>query len=253
MDKQNLSEDTLTAVNALSRKLDYPVKDITEGILKVMKEKGIEEGKAYSTWKRFNRNLFKSKTYEFIVFGRTEMATVPVRSRKDPEVKEDKDVANLNVIVKSDEGLKAYVMSFWEDQAPLAENYEVGGHYRGRLSLTNRGYANVVGKGGEKVTDPTIPALEQLIPKIKGADIGDAGKNIGKFGFYTGMAANVTDKGVEVDSATALPVMCWTSSIEDVPNIDEGDEVLVFGRAYENKSADVNMSASAIFKLEVVE
>ena len=249
MSNEDLSEDMLSAVNALSRKLDYPAKDIEKGIVKIMKEKSLEEAKAYSTWKRSNRGLFKSKNYEFIVFGKTEMATVPVRSRVDPEVKENKDVSNINVIVKTDDGLKAYVMSFWEEDASLAEEYEVGKHYSGRLTLTTKGYANIIGKTNGVVKEPSIPQLEKLIPKIKGADISDAVSNIGKFGFYVGMVANVTDKGVEVDSPTALPVMCWTSSIEDVPNISEGDEVLVFGRSYENRSADVNLSASAIFKL----
>jgi len=249
MSKEDLTEETLVAINALSRKIDYPVADIKTGIVKIMKDKSFEEKKAYSTWKKNNRGLFKSKTYEFLVFGKTELATVPVRSRDDPEVKEDKDVANLNVIIKTEDGLKAYVMSFWEEDAILAENYDVGSHYTGRLMLTTKGYANIIGTLSEKVTEPTIPTLDKLIPKVKGADIGDAGKNVGKFGFYVGMVANVTDKGVEVDSPVALPVMCWTSNIEEMPDISEGDEVLVFGRAYENKSADVNLSASAIFKL----
>jgi len=247
-----ISEGIANAIGTLAKKLDVDETEMRTSIEKLMTDKKLPDATALAEWKRRNRGLFRSKNYDFIVFGKTNPRTAKVKDRDHPGELVEKEVSNLDIIVKSESGLKAYVISFWGENADSTEGFEVGSVYRARLALGAGGYANIIQKADKaevkKVKSSDIPPLEQLLKKIKADDIAVASEKGKAYGFYTGFVTRINEKGVELDSIASLPVMCWISDVAgDVPDLEQGSTALLFGRPYTNQKGETNISVHAIF------
>ena len=246
-----ISDGIGNAIVTLSKKLDIDEKQMREGVEKIMKEKNLPDATALAQWKRNNRGLFTSKNYEFIVFGKTAIKEVNILNKKTEE-KEPRRVSNVDIIAKTETGLKVYVISLWDDASEAVDTIEIGTKYQGRLNLGSKGFASLVSPKGKlqlkKLKESQVPDLKDIIPKLKSEDISVAYDKIGTYGFFKGVVTRVGEKLLEVDSPTSLPVQCWISDIlGDVPEIEEGKNAIVFGRPYQNAKGEVHMSAHVVY------
>ena len=249
---ETLSEGIGTAIETLAKKLDIEPKAMREGVERIMKEKAVPDATALAQWKRNNRGLFASKNYEFVTFGKTAVKTIPVMNKKTEE-KEDRNVSNVDIIVKTETGLKVYVISLWGEAADAVDAIEIGTKYKGRLSLGSKGFASLISPKGKlelkKLKESTVPDLKDIIPKLKTEDISAATDKVGEYGFFKGVITRIGEKGIELDSTTSLPVQCWISDIlGDIPEFEEGQSAIAFGRPYINKKGETHISAHAIYK-----
>ena len=247
-----LSEAIGQAIEILSKKLDVDAKDMTTGVTRLMKDKNLADATALAQWKRNNRGLFRSKNYEFVVFGKTAPREVNIMNKKTGE-KEATGIANVDIIAKTESGLKAYVISLWRENAENVDAFDIGVKYKGRLNLGTGGFASLVTPKDKiqltKLKESTVPDLDDILPKIKPEDISMANEGVDKYGFYKGFVTRTNELGMELDSITSLPVMCWTSDVQgDVPEFEDGESAIVFGRPYINKKGETHLSAHAVFK-----
>jgi hypothetical protein len=244
------NEEIKTAVSALSRKLDVEEKEIETGLTAIVKERGCTEREALSRWKSRNRVLFSSKTYRFLVIGTSEPRELTInRLNRDTNEREPTQamVANVACVVENENGYGVFGISLWDDLAESVSSFEVGKVYSARMRLDPaKGYANLVGRppkiGVLENTD--FPTIEKIGGQLAWEDIDKATTQVGKAGCYKGEVVRTVNGGVEVDSPTSIPVMCWCDNV--LTEASPGSEVYVLGRVAENKSGDLVIYANAI-------
>jgi hypothetical protein len=226
----NISKEIKDAMGVLGKKYEYDVAVLEKEVEAIMASKGMDEKTALREWKKAHKWIAYTKEYEFMAFGLSEPKTIIV-NRGTPE-EEQKEVSNANIFVKTDEGLKTYVMSFWDENADKINTLSPDLSYTARLSLNKKGYANLIGEL-KTTKERTIPAMAELIPKIPFMGVDDLKAKNGEFVFFKGEVAEWVDKdgariAVKIDSLTGFPVTVWLGGIDELD--DSVAEVKGFGR-----------------------
>jgi hypothetical protein len=243
----NVSNVVKDAIAILSKKYEYDTAVLEKEVEALMTSKGMDEKTALREWKKTHKWIAYTKEYDFMVFGLSEPATVVV-NRGTPE-EEQREVANANIFVKTDEGLKTYVMSFWDEESGKINSLSLNQCYKSRLSLNKKGYANAIGD----ITvskEQTIPKIESLLPNIPFTTVDDLKAKNGEFVFYQGEIAEWVEKdgakiGVRIDSLTGFPATVWFKG-RAAPE-EEATEVKGFGKVSVRDNGDTMIYSDIIF------
>ena len=243
-----LENDMKKTIEVLGRKLGTETEKIEKEVLELMEKENIEQYEALALWKKKNRRLFRSHSYDFLVFGKTKPRELKVKRRGEDELVETQ-LANLCVVVDTGSSLGVYTIGLWDKNAEQIKNFTIGKVYKARLQLNKNSYADFADDVIVTANNQKLDKIDSIMSMVSTKSIGEAENDIGTTGFYEGRVSRITEYGFEIDSMTSLPVMAWTSSVDqDLSDIALGDSVVVYGRVAESRRGDAVIYANAIHK-----
>lgn len=248
MANEELTKEIQNAIGILSKKYDYDSAVLEKEVKDLMTSKDLEAKEGLREWKRTHRWIAYTKDHNFMVFGATEPKTI-TKKRGTPE-EEQAEISSLDVIVQTDDGLKAYVVSFWDENVDQVNQFSIDQCYTARMSLKKNGYANIIGGKVEKLDKQVIPKTAELAEKLEYTGVDDLASKNRELVFFKGDIMDWIEKdganiGVKIDSLIGFPANVWFNGY--AAPLEEDTEVKGFGRVSVRDDGEVHVYADVVF------